>query len=181
MSGLERFPARIARRPPPVATVVPASSPRRGVALVDMVISVGVMGILAAVAIPRFADASANLRAESTARRVAAELNFARRTAILTSRTTTITFVVTPASYTMTNVPDPYQRAANLATTLADVDANARFGTVQFDGGLTLSFNPYGRPLASNGALASSTIQVKVGGRQRNVTIDLALGEAVVQ
>ncbi len=155
----------------------------RGVTLVDLVITVLIVGILSAVAARRFVSASARVRSEAVARRIAGDLNYAQRTAILNSCQATITFTLSPFSYQMTNVAHPYHPGQQYACALGELDSSVTVSTAAFNGAANLAFNAYGRPLAGSplGALTSGSIVVQMDGEASSVVIDSASGEAKVQ
>lgn len=153
---------------------------RTGATLVDLVITVLIIGILAAAAAPRFANAVARMRAEAVARRIASDLNYARRTAMQASVATTVTFRATPAGYDMTKVSHPAHPKQSYSVEIADVDSGVALSSVQFNGGLVLSFDLYGRARVSGAALTSGTVVVQSGGHSFTVAIDPSTGEASV-
>jgi Tfp pilus assembly protein FimT len=154
-----------------------------GVTLVDLVITVLIVGILSAVAAPQFVSASARVRSEAVARRIAGDFNYARRAAILNSCQATITFTLSPFSYQMTNVAHPYRPGQQYACALSDLDSSVTVSTAEFNGTANLAFNAYGRPLAGFPlvALTSGSIVVQMDGEASSVVIDSASGEAKVQ
>lgn len=151
---------------------------RGGVTLVDLVITVLIVGILAAVAAPRFAAAAAAMRTEAVARRIAADLNYARRTAILTSRETSVNFALSPAGYVMTGVTNPDRPAEAYQVSLSDLDAGASLASASFNGSALVSYNSYGRPIVSGAALTAGSVDVSVLGGSRTVVVDPNSGEA---
>ena len=153
---------------------------RKGVTLVDLVITVLIIGILAAAAAPRFATALARLRAESGARRIASDLNYARRCAMQTSRQTTVTFRSSPAGYDMTNVEHPARPGQPYQVNLSDIDASLALTSFNFNGGASISFNTYGRPLAGNTALTTGVVTISSGGQSSTATVSAQTGEAAV-
>lgn len=164
----------------PFAAPIHTARWRCGMTLVDLVITVLIVGILAAVAAPRFTDAAARLNAESVARRIAGDLNYARRIARQTSRTVSITFRATPPGYDMTGVEHPAHAAQSYSVNIADIDGSVRLSSYNFDGGAKVSFNNYGRPLVGSLALVAGTVVVRSGSHSVNVTIDPSTGEASI-
>ena len=155
------------------------SSKRSAVTMTDLVITLLIIGILAAAAAPHFVIAYDKLQAEATARRIAADLNYARRTAVQTSRPTTVTFRSSKDGYDMTGVPDPTNALQDYSVELPQLDENPGL-TVSFDGSLKLSFNSYGRPLVGGSALVSGQVMVSCGGQSRTVVMNNSTGEATV-
>lgn len=158
----------------------PAPTRRGGATLVDLIITVLIMGILAATAMPRFAEVTARLRTEAVARRVAADLNFARRAAMQTSRTVTLTFQAAPAGYSLAGAMHPAYPHTPYAVTFADVDSTVQLQSYSFNGGSTLSFNAYGRPLVGANALTEGTVVLRNGSHTFSVVVNPATGEAAL-
>jgi len=146
--------------------------------MVDMVITVLIIGILAAVAAPKFATAYARLQAEATARRIASDLNYARRAARQTSQTAVVTFRTSPAGYDMENVEHPAYPSQSYSVNLSDVESNILLEQVSFDGSNQLRFNSYGRPLVGTTPLLNGFVKVRSGTSAATITIDPSTGEA---
>ena len=149
---------------------------RRGFTLVDMTVTLLLMGIMAAVAAPRFADALQFHRANSAAKRVAADLNLARKYAMTASAAQSVTFVVAGDSYSVTSglkdldkVTQPY------AVTISDWPYQTQITSASFGGSQTIVFNGFGKP---NDA---GTVVVQAGNYQETIAVDAITGEATVQ
>ena len=154
---------------------------RRAATLIDLIICVMVMGILAAAGIPKFASVVSRLRCEAVAKRVASDLNYARRVAIQSSRTATVTFRNTPAGYDMTGVLNPANSASQYSVNLSEVDSTVALATFSFDGSPALSFNTYGRPLSGTAGMVSGNVAVRSGESTFTIVINATTGEAIVQ
>ena len=152
-----------------------------GVTLIDLVICVMVMGILAAVGVPRFSSTVSRLRCEAVAKRIASDLNYSRRVAIQSSRTVTITFRNTPAGYDMTGVVNPANPLSPYLVSLSDVDGSVSMTGTAFDGGAALSFNNYGRPMVGATAMVSGSVTLRSAEHTFTVVVTPATGEAIVQ
>jgi type II secretory pathway pseudopilin PulG len=142
--------------------------------MIELTLVVLVLGILAAVAAPKYGASLAAYRANAAARRVAADLRLTRNYARKTSQPQTITFDATANSYAVAPMPsldrpsDPYAVSLTATPYSADI-TSASFGS----GGAAVQFDIYGRPNnAGSVALASGsktyTIQLDAAG---NVSI----------
>jgi Tfp pilus assembly protein FimT len=154
---------------------------RNAVSMIDLVITVMVMGIMAAVALPRFSDSLNSVQLEGAARRIACDINFARQTAIQSSRAAGITFRTLPAGYDMTAVTDPAHPTQSYRVDLSQVASTVVLTSANFNGGPTLSFNAYGRPLVGNASLTAGSVVLTLGSKSKSIIINSTTGEATVQ
>lgn len=155
-----------------------SASMRRAVSMIDLIITISIVGILASVAAPKFSSSYQSIQLEAVARRLVGDLRYARKVAIQTSSLTEVTFRVSPAGYDMTGVEHPARPHEVYSVDLGDLASRATLTSVSFDGSTTIAFNSYGRPLANHVGLNSGAIQVQLGGRTATVTINSATGEA---
>lgn len=153
----------------------------RGTTLIDLVICILVMGILAAIGVPRFASTVSRLRCEAVAKRIASDLNYARRVAIQTSRVVTVTFRNEIPGYDMTGVTNPANPSALYSVNLSDVDSSVALAGINFNSGSSFSYNNYGRPQVGTLALSSGSVTVSSGEHSFVVVVSVTTGEAVVQ
>ena len=148
-----------------------------------------IVGILAAVASPRFAEALNYYRVEAAAACIAADLNYVRRYAVNTSAKRAITFTVDKKSSHAyktsgaTGVPDPNHPANNLIVDFKQKMPGVDLVSATFDGTNEITFNQYGLPLAGDPltSLTSGTIVISHGTSQRTIVLDPATGKATVQ
>ena len=153
---------------------------RGGITLIDLVVTILIIAITAATAAPRMTEALSAYRVRTAAEHVAADLNYARRYARITSSNCTASFTLDPPSYVLSGVPASNHSGADQAANLDDLGYGISFTTADFDGEAMVMFNQYGRPIVpSTGApLASGVITVQSGNASQNIVIDAATGKA---
>jgi Tfp pilus assembly protein FimT len=140
--------------------------------MIELVIVVLITGILAAVAAPAYLDSLLFHRVETAARRVKADLEYARQRARLTSTAQTVTF--TGSTYTLsgakslTNPTDAY--IVNLLSSPYSLNS----ATANFAGAQIISFDGYGTP--SSGG----TVVLNVKNHQCTVTVNSIDGSATI-
>ncbi len=140
---------------------------RSGFTFIEMSIAILVMGILAAIAAPTYVTALANYRATLAARRVVADLHYARSEAQRNSTTRTVVFNTITNSYRLINVVDMDRSAENYIVQLVDDPFSSVLISATFDGDAIVIFDRYGRPDSVG------TVVVRSGSVQQ--TIDLAI------
>jgi type IV fimbrial biogenesis protein FimT len=151
------------------------SETRRGFTLVDLTITVLIMGVVAATASPRFAALLTSYTAEAAARRVAADLNYAASAAAQTSQSVTVTFNVSGDSYSVVGVDSPDHPGSAWAVSLTNGGYNVDLVSVDFAATQTVTFNAYGRPNNPGSIILSS------GSDSATIVVDAATGRATVQ
>lgn len=149
-----------------------------GFSYVELVIVVLVLGIMAAVAGPSCGRALARARVDSVARRMAADLEYARCYAMLNSKTCSVAFISSPGSYSMTGVPHPDHPYQSYAVALANLDSGVVFKTITFNSMTSIQFNDYGQPLVGSPAvpLTSGTVELQLGSELSVVTVNPSTG-----
>ena len=143
--------------------------------LIELVVVMLVLGILAAAAGPRFANSIVQYRAQAAARRVAADLNFARRNAITTSTPRTVDFDLTNNLYTLAGIKDPDHPAMDYQVTLSNTGYPASVAAADFNGNPTVTFDIFGRPDSGG------TVLVQAGSNIEAIAVDAESGKAAVQ
>lgn len=162
----------------PRSLAVRAPSRARGAAftLIELTMVLVLVGVIAAIAMPRYANSLARYRVEQSAKRLQADLILARQLAIRGSRGIRVGFVTGSASnYFLAGVPDPDRPArGNYTVDLFDEPYAATFDTISVGGDDRLIFDGFGIPDTT------ATIMLLVGSERRRVVVD-ATGEVGIE
>ena len=134
--------------------------------LIELVVTVLVMGILASAAVPRFADSLHYHRAESAAERVAADMRLVRQHSKSASKSLQMVFSGGTNSYTIAGLPHIDRATEDYSVVLSDWPYLGSLTSIKLSsGGNILSFNGYGIPDSD------AEIQVESGGHARTVKL----------
>jgi type II secretory pathway pseudopilin PulG len=142
--------------------------------MVDTVITVLIIGILAAVAAPKFVNSLHRMRAEQAAKRIKVDLGYARQTAISESTTLTASFAPASHAYSIAGLPDLDRPGQTYAVALNDSPYNSSLVSATLGDDSDIQFDRYGKPDSGG------TITVASGGYQETVTIDPETGKASI-
>ncbi len=148
----------------------------RSFTLLEVTIVVAIVALLAAVAIPRYANSVALRRVRAAAHRLTCDLNLAQRHARLTSTPHAATFDTATSTYRITGMADPdHPGRAYYDVDLGGEPYCARLTAVQFDTGTQITFSGYGVPSSAG------TVTLCVGSHTATVTVDATTGQASYQ
>src|SRR5262249_24728785 len=128
-----------------------------------------------AVALPSWASILSKYRADSAARRLAADIARTQAVAYSTSATQTLTLNVTQSSYQITGLSGLDRRSSTYAVDLTAEPYRCKIASASFGGTAQLSFNGYGQPTVVGGSVV-----VACGSQQRTITVD-ATGSTSIQ
>jgi type II secretory pathway pseudopilin PulG len=130
------------------------------------------IGLIAAIAVPRYSWAMVRYRLDAASRRVVSDLALAQARAKMTSASQPVTFNTTTGTYQLTGVPDPDRRSTTYGVTLTAEPYVCKIVSAKFGSSSTVTFNGYGLPSAGG------SIRISAGGTQRVITLDATTGVA---
>jgi len=138
--------------------------------MVDVVITVMIIGILAAVATPRFVDALSFHRADAAAKRIKADLQWSRQHAMSSSAAVLIQFDTASNSYTIPAISDPDHAGQTYTVDLTQYPYCSTLVSAACGGDSDLSLSRYGQPDST------AVITVQSGKYTQTVTVNAATG-----
>ena len=149
---------------------------RRGNSLIELVIVILVMSIIAAAAMPKFADSLQLSRVNSAAKRIVADLATAQARARMISASQSVVFTVSSAKsqYQLVGMPNPDRVSVSYTVALSQDPYYASLRSVDLGGDATIIFNGYGSPDSAG------IIVVQVGSLTKTISIDASTGEATI-
>jgi type II secretory pathway pseudopilin PulG len=134
--------------------------------IVEVVMVVVIMAILSGIAVPRFANSISNHRAESAAKRIAADLALARHRAMESNVAQTLTFNTVNLSYQNLAMQDINTASGTYQVFLSMEPYRATSLSAVFGADAEIQFDIYGRPDSAG------TVIVGVGSRQKTISLD---------
>jgi len=150
-----------------------SSRNRQAFSLIELVIVMAIIGLLSAMAVPRFANASMRSRIDSAAKRVAADLELARKYAIHSSTPQTVTF--SGNSYEIPGLRHLSHSTSSYNVDLADEPYRAQIKNAMFGGDSEISFDIYGS------ADSGGTVDITVAKMHRRVRINATTGQITIR
>ncbi|MGB7329215.1 MAG: GspH/FimT family pseudopilin [Rubripirellula sp.] len=156
-------------------------SARAAITLIEVAIVILIVGVMAAVATPRFADTQRISRLEAATWRVANDIQRARQTALRSGRSVQITFSNDDDSYQAEQGEQNDRSPTPALVSIKSIYDPSIEMVASMDGNLTLSFNFEGVPHSSGEAIEQATIALSSGSDLFQVHIVAGTGEVVVE
>jgi type II secretory pathway pseudopilin PulG len=141
---------------------------------VEVVCVVLIIGIVSAIALPRFSNSIALRRVDAAARRVQVDLSLARRHAKVSTTSQRVTFDTAANSYLLVGMTDPDHSAAEYMVSLSDEPYSATIVSAAFGGDAEIIFDGWGAPDSGGSVL------IQVGSHQKTIDVDPDTGQASV-
>lgn len=145
---------------------------RRGVTMMDLVVSILITAILAAVAAPRLAHAVSSYRIQALTERMLSDLKMAQETARSTGQKETVTFDVASNQYSMSSITALDSSEAVYSLNVTKYPYSASLTSALFSGQSTITFNGYGFPDSGG------VIELASGSETRTINVNGATGIA---
>ena len=145
-----------------------------GFTLIELVITILIMGILTAIATPKFVGSVKRCQAQAACARIKADLMLARQKAIAGSTTQSVQFTPGSPVYSLPGLTDPDRPDQPYSVNLADSSYGAVVTSAAIGAGATVQFDRYGQPNSGG------VITVSAGSASGAVSIDAASGMASI-
>jgi type II secretion system protein H len=166
------------------AECIARAAPRLAFTLIEMVIVLLVIGILAAVAAPKLSNSIRQQSVNAAAKKIAADLELARRTAKSSGASIAVQFDVAMNQYTLLTVKDINHPVIQNVTQLSKTGYAATLTSAAFNGtNSKLTFDLYGQPFAGSplAPLTAGSVVIKAGNVQRTIAVNPTTGKAQIQ
>lgn len=147
---------------------------RTAFSLIELVVVVVIIGIVSAIAMPRYANALAHHRVDAAVRRIVVDLSLAQRRAKISSTSQTVEFEVGANAYRLVGMPHLDRSSEEYAVLLSQEPYQATIVSADFGGDGQIIFDGYGVP--DSGGL----VIVQVGNYQKQIAVDAETGGASV-
>ncbi len=143
--------------------------------MLELVIVLVIMGIISAIAVPRYAKALARHRVDAAARRIVSDLSLAQRQAKTSGTTQTVIFDAGANTYRLVGVQHLDHAGREYEVLLAQEPYRTRLVSADFGGDAEILFDGYGVPDSGG------TVVLQAGNYQQTVAVEAGSGRASVQ
>ena len=143
----------------------------RAFTLLEIVLVLAIISVVSAIAVPRFASASARYKANAAAHRIVADMELAKARAYSTSASVEVRFDANDHTVSIPAIASFDDANASYVTDLSEEPFQAELSEVDFEGDTKVTFDIYGQPNADG------EIVVQVGDTQKTIIIDRTTGE----
>jgi len=150
-------------------------SRRVGFSLLELVLVLAMVGVVSAMAVPRYSSSISYYRADMTSRRVVADLALARRHALITGAAETVTFTPASGQYQILGLQSLDHSSNDYIVKLSGSPYHTTLVSASFGGDATVVFDAYGVP--DDGG----QVVVQAGDFQKTIVLDADSGKATVQ
>lgn len=161
-----------------IAPNKPTGARRAGLTLLDVTLTIIIIGLLAAVGAPRFAHTLAGLNAEAGAERIAADLRRARQQARAQGAPQTVVFNLANGTYELLAMQGSDRPGEPYVVDLADSPYRVSLTAVNLGASgtdNTVIFDMYGQ------ADYGGSLVVAAGDSQRTIRIDAVTGRVSIE
>ena len=146
-----------------------------GMTIFELVLVLAIIGVLAAIAAPRYGAAIARYRADLSARRVVADLELARSNAYQTSQSRTVTFDLSANEASIPGLEGLKGMSYSYITRFGQQPYQAQLIYADFGGDAEVIFDGWGLPDTDGQVI------LQVGDITKTVSLDEDTGKATVQ
>jgi len=146
-----------------------------GFSLLELFLVLGIIAIMAAIALPRFGMAASRYQADLAARRIVQDLALAQATARAKGATRTVRIDQAADQVLLLNAAALDPHMSTYTTYLSDSPYKADIGSSQFNGDNEIVFDGWGLP-DSNG-----TAVLSVGSETRTIVVNVETGKATIE
>ena len=142
---------------------------------IPFVLVLAILGIVSAIAVPRFANSLARYRVGAAAHRIKIDLEYAQARALQSSASLIVSFHPGTEEYEISGVNALDNASQPYSVRLADGPYHADLVSTSFGGDDQVVFDGFGKPDTGGTAL------LKVGAVETQVVLDADTGKASVQ